>query len=87
MATSKLIPSQGIVLRPSPTPRVDEPPVPQLPARTEHIVVPGPPGPKGDDGLDSPEAIDLQNHIDHPTPHPAYDDMASLRLIFENGLI
>lgn len=29
----------------------------------------------------------LLNHIASPTPHPAYDNMASLRLVFENGLI
>lgn len=29
----------------------------------------------------------LDEHIASPTPHPAYDDMPSLSLIFENGLI
>ena len=30
----------------------------------------------------------LQEHINSPTPHPAYDDdMPSLKLLFENGLI
>ena len=26
-------------------------------------------------------------HINAPEPHPAYDDMPSLTLLFENGLI
>ena len=30
----------------------------------------------------------LQDHIDSPTPHPAYDNVTpSLRLLYENGLI
>lgn len=35
------------------------------------------------------ELIDraLQQHIDDPTPHPAYDNMPSLVLLFENKLI
>jgi len=31
------------------------------------------------------EAVD--NHVNDSEPHPAYDDMPTLRLIFENGLI
>jgi len=50
----------------------------------------GPPGAPGD--LSSAELqgiIDatLMVHVDEPEPHPAYDDMPTLRLIFENGLI
>lgn len=29
----------------------------------------------------------LTNHVNSSTPHPAYDDMQSLTLLFENGLI
>jgi hypothetical protein len=29
----------------------------------------------------------LEAHVDSETPHPAYDDMPSLTLIFENGLV
>lgn len=29
----------------------------------------------------------LEEHIESPEPHPAYDDMHSFRLIFENHLI
>ncbi len=28
----------------------------------------------------------VQRHVDDPTPHPAYDDMPSLRLLFESRL-
>ena len=29
----------------------------------------------------------LTNHVNSSTPHPAYDDMQDLTLLFENGLI
>lgn len=29
----------------------------------------------------------LAPHVNSPTPHPAYDDQPSLRLLFENGLV
>jgi hypothetical protein len=29
----------------------------------------------------------VQQHIDSPTPHPAYDDMPLLTIIFENGIV
>ncbi|GJF04975.1 hypothetical protein [Pseudonocardia sp. D17] len=29
----------------------------------------------------------LAPHVAAPAPHPAYDDLPSLRLLFENGLI
>jgi len=29
----------------------------------------------------------LAEHLADPTPHPVYDDMQSLTLIYENGLI
>lgn len=47
----------------------------------------GPPGPPGPPGSSSGTTVDLQEHIIAPEPHPAYDDMQSLRLLFENGLI
>jgi hypothetical protein len=28
----------------------------------------------------------LQTHVQAPLPHPAYDDIPSLKLLFENGL-
>jgi hypothetical protein len=40
------------------------------------------PGPGG--GIDS---ADLTAHIVDSTPHPAYDDLPSLTLLFQNGLI
>ncbi len=30
---------------------------------------------------------EVSAHVADPTPHPAYDDLPSLRLLFENGLI
>ena len=44
----------------------------------------GEPGPKGDSGIDNTALI---NHIIDDEPHPAYDDMLDLTLLFENGLI
>lgn len=51
----------------------------------------GPPGPPGD--LDDLEAVQgliddtVEVHVQAVEPHPAYDDLPSLRLLFENGLI
>jgi hypothetical protein len=42
----------------------------------------GPPGPPGPDTAEA-----IEDHIYAAEPHPVYDDMATLRLIFENGLI
>jgi hypothetical protein len=35
------------------------------------------------------EMIDesVDTHVNAPLPHPAYDDLPSMKLIFENGLI
>lgn len=40
---------------------------------------PGPPGP------DTVAAI--ADHVADSTPHPAYDDIPSMTLVFENGLV
>lgn len=55
---------------------------------------PGPPGPPGDasGAVGEPRVAELISdavggHIVDTEPHPAYDDMPSLVLIFENGLI
>lgn len=29
----------------------------------------------------------LESHVNSPTPHPHYDDLPSLKLLFENGII
>ena len=50
-----------------------------------HLLIPGPPGPQGPAGPDGPSAV--QTHIVSQTPHTAYDDIASLTLLFENGLV
>jgi hypothetical protein len=38
-----------------------------------------------DEGGDG--GLALTNHISDNTPHPAYDDMPSLTLLFNNGLV
>lgn len=54
---------------------------------------PGPRGPVGPTGAPGSGAIDdyardiISLHLVDPTPHPAYDDLPDLSLIFENGLI
>ena len=66
------------------------------PAAPSVVVLPvtGPAGPQGTPG----DANDLtvvetmiegavQVHVVTPEPHPAYDDLPSLRLLFENGLV
>lgn len=35
-----------------------------------------------DDGL-----LALRQHVNDPEPHPQYDDLPSLSLLFENGII
>jgi hypothetical protein len=38
---------------------------------------------------DVPDLIDaaITTHVQAPAPHPAYDDLPSLQLLFENGLV
>lgn len=53
----------------------------------------GPQGEQGPAGSSGVGAVDheardmIALHLVDPTPHPPYDDMPSLTLIFENGLI
>ena len=56
----------------------------------------GPQGEQGPPGVDgaviggaSPAYVDdsIAAHVNAPTPHPAYDDMPDLVLLFENGLL
>lgn len=47
--------------------------------------VQGPVGPIGPAGADGTAAV--IEHIADVTPHPAYDDLPSLTLQFENGLV
>lgn len=49
------------------------------------VINAGPQGPRGFPGEDLTEELDA--HINDATPHPAYDDLPSFTLIFENGLI
>ncbi len=46
---------------------------------------PGPPGIQGIPGEDGTEA--LEEHVNASEPHPAYDDLPNLVLIFNNGLV
>lgn len=63
------------------------------PPRSDIVVlpVPGPPGPPGslDDLTTVQNMIDtsVTTHINSPAPHPAYDDIQDLTLVFENGLV
>lgn len=69
--------------------------LPTLPSGLAVVPVPGPPGTavlQADRDrivAQAAEAVTvlLDQHVTDPTPHPAYDDMQSLRLIFENGLV
>lgn len=45
----------------------------------------GVPGPPGNDADTQIEVV-MQEHVDSPTPHPAYDDIPDLTVHFENGL-
>lgn len=44
-------------------------------------------GPRGPAGSDADATALLEVHIVALEPHPTYDDMPTLRYIFENGLI
>lgn len=37
--------------------------------------------------LEADATAEINEHINNPTPHPAYDDIMSLTLLFENGLV
>lgn len=68
------------------------PPGPQGPAGPDgpsgSIGPPGPPGASTDVVVVQQEiASAVQTHIVSQTPHTAYDDIASLTLLFENGLV
>lgn len=90
----------GLVLTPGSRVAVAPPVLPPVvaapPPSSAAVLVPvaGPPGPKGDPGdLEDlsvvQELIDttVAAHRQSAQPHPAYDDIPSLTLIFENGLI
>lgn len=79
------VPGALEVVVPSGVPEVFELQVPSSPTATL-VTVAGPPGPPGADGSGG-DSTALQAHIDSPTPHPAYDDLPSLSLLFENGLV
>lgn len=69
--------------------RMGEVIVPSLQVTTTTIgtvqVAGGVPGPQGVPGISTAGLVDA--HIADATPHPAYDDLQSLTLLFENGLV
>lgn len=71
------------ILVPAPTPVVVSP------VTTNVTFTPsGGPGPVGPAGpVDEETQAALEDHIAAEEPHPAYDDLPSFTLIFENGLI
>lgn len=82
--------SQAIVTPPQ------VPSITMAPPVSSSVVVPvaGPKGDKGDPGsVDDLAAIQgmidtsVTVHVVAPEPHPAYDDMPDLTLIFQNGLV
>ena len=51
----------------------------------QFLAIPGPPGLQAD--LDEAVSEILEVHIQAAEPHPAYDDLPSFTLLFENGLV
>lgn len=59
------------------------------------VVNAGPVGPPGVEGQPGPPGVDAQTsvglvmteHVNSPTPHPAYDDIPDLTTLLENGLL
>lgn len=47
----------------------------------------GPTGAPGSGAVDEYARDQISLHLIDPTPHPTYDDLPDLSLIFENGLI
>lgn len=39
------------------------------------------------EGSDAFEVLNLAQHVNDPTPHPAYDDMSDPVLFLENGMV
>lgn len=49
---------------------------------------PGPPGREGPPGDDAETSVQetMEQHVNSPEPHPIYDDIQDLSILFENGL-
>lgn len=67
-------------------------PVPGVPGAEGDQGLPGvagPAGPQGPPGISSGESIDTQIavHVNHPTPHPVYDEGPDLILLYENAKV
>lgn len=83
-----------VVFRSPTTPRLQMgPPVSLVLTVVPVLGPPGPPGAEGPPGgIGTGEAQTLIDdsvtaHVLTPEPHPAYDDLPSLLLLFENGLV
>jgi hypothetical protein len=64
------------------------PPLPDVVVESAEVGLVGPRGPVGPPGPATPGDLAAINaHIADATPHPAYDDLPSLTLLLENGLI
>lgn len=68
-------------------------PVAALVGVTQVVGPPGPRGPRGPAGSGeggvNEEFVEnaIETHVQAPEPHPSYDDMIDLTLLFENGLV
>jgi hypothetical protein len=87
-----LTPTSVVVVVPPVLPQIRM--APPAPRTTVLVPVLGPKGDKGDPGaVDDMAAVQgmidgsIATHVQAAEPHPAYDEMPSLRLVFENGLI
>lgn len=89
---SELVLPGRVVVRPPDTPRIEK----GAPNPDRVLVVPVS-GPRGLPGLDGAAANittilaladqQIALHVADPEPHPAYDDIPSLVLLFENRLV
>jgi hypothetical protein len=55
------------------------------PKRHKFVVFRSHPGPPGTGSTQA--LVALQTHVDAAEPHPIYDDMVDLNILFENALI
>lgn len=63
------------------------PPAGAVVSSAPFVLVQGPPGPPGESGNVAEMTALLAGHVADETPHAAYDDIPTLRLLFENGLV
>ena len=51
----------------------------------QFLAIPGPAGVQAD--LEAAVSVVVEEHVQAVEPHPAYDDLPSFTLLFENGLV